>query len=143
MFDCFSRNITFMTFSRGRFWYFHASASSSLVTLSFNWYMFIISIHLFGWEFKAGNTVQMISSLNLISHLKYLKTLMHCHMWLEGCPNPYKMEQCWECTFLELFTHMNTKWALKKDFIIGLQNYKLACMANLAIKAGLAMHASW
>ena len=54
------------------------------------------------------------------------------HMWLEGCPNPYKMEKGWECTFLKLFTHMNTKWASKKDFIIGLQNYKLACMDNPA-----------
>ena len=42
------------------------------------------------------------------------------------------MEQSWECTFLKVFTHMNTKWASKKDFIIGLQNYKLACMADPA-----------
>ena len=31
------------------------------------------------------------------------------HVWLEGCPKPYKMEQSWECTFLELFAYMNTK----------------------------------
>ena len=31
------------------------------------------------------------------------------HMWLEGYPNPHKMEQSWECTFLEVFTHMNRK----------------------------------
>ena len=24
------------------------------------------------------------------------------HMWLVGCPNPSKIEQCWECTFLNL-----------------------------------------
>ena len=54
-------------------------------------------------------------------------------MWLEGCPNPYKMEQSWECTFLKLFTHMNTKSASKKDFIIGLQNYQLARTANPAL----------
>ena len=55
------------------------------------------------------------------------------HMWLEDCPNPYKMEQSWESTFLELFTHMNTKSASKKDFIFGLQNYQLACTANPAL----------
>ena len=31
------------------------------------------------------------------------------HMWLEGNPSPYEMEQSWDCTFLELFAHMNTK----------------------------------
>ena len=44
------------------------------------------------------------------------------HMWLEGCPNPHKMEQSCEYTFLEFFVYMNTKWASKKkDFIIVLQ----------------------
>ena len=27
------------------------------------------------------------------------------HMRLGGCPNPNKMEQCWKCTFLNLYTH--------------------------------------
>ena len=31
------------------------------------------------------------------------------HKWLEGNPSPYEMEQSWDCTFLELFAHMNTK----------------------------------
>ena len=31
------------------------------------------------------------------------------YVWLEGCPNPYKMEQSRECTFLKLFIHTNTK----------------------------------
>ena len=31
------------------------------------------------------------------------------HMWLGGCPNPSKMEQFWECTFLKLYTHVKTK----------------------------------
>ena len=53
----------------------------------------------------------------------YVVSLLHTHMWLEGCPNPHKMEQSWECTFLELFAHMNTKLASKKEFINGLQNY--------------------
>ena len=57
------------------------------------------------------------------------------HMWLECYPNPNKMEQSWECTFLKPFRHMKIKLASKKDFIIGLQNYQLAW-------AGSAMHAS-
>ena len=38
------------------------------------------------------------------------------HMWLEGYPNPYKMEQSWERTFLRLFTHTNPKSASKIIF---------------------------
>ena len=54
------------------------------------------------------------------------------HMWLEGCPNPSKMEQSWECTFLRLFTHTNTKLASKTNSIIGLQRYQQASTANTA-----------
>ena len=25
-----------------------------------------------------------------------------CDMWLMGCPNPYKMQKSWECTFLKV-----------------------------------------
>ena len=31
------------------------------------------------------------------------------HMWLGGCPNPSKIEKCWECTFLIVYTHVKTK----------------------------------
>ena len=31
------------------------------------------------------------------------------HMWLMGCPNPYMMQESWECTFLKVFTHIETK----------------------------------
>ena len=55
------------------------------------------------------------------------------HMWLVGCPNPYKMEQSWECTFLRLFTHTNPKSASKIIFIIGLKNYYLSSTANTAL----------
>ena len=41
-------------------------------------------------------------------------TGMTLHIWLEGCPKPYKMEKCQGCTFLELFIHINTKLASKK-----------------------------
>ena len=55
-------------------------------------------------------------------------------MCLEGCLNPYKMKQSWECTFLELFAHnYEYKMIIKKDFIIGLQNYQLAFKANPAL----------
>ena len=54
------------------------------------------------------------------------------HMWLLGWPNPYKMEQSWECTFLRLFTHTNTNLASKNNFIIGLKNYQLSGTANPA-----------
>ena len=36
-------------------------------------------------------------------------------MWLEGCHNPYKMEQSWECTFLKLFAHRKTILGRKKN----------------------------
>ena len=72
---------------------------------------------------------------------KYEKTFIeNTHMWLVGYSNPSKMEQSWEYTFLRLFTHINTKSASKKDFIIGPQNYLLACMANQALM-GLIGHA--
>ena len=29
----------------------------------------------------------------------YLLQRSAFHMWLEGCPNPCKMEQSWKCTF--------------------------------------------
>ena len=64
------------------------------------------------------------------------------HMWLEGCPNPYKMEQSWECTFLKPFTHMKTKLGWKKFFIIGLQRYKIASMADLAHQGWISL-ACW
>ena len=31
------------------------------------------------------------------------------HMWLVGFPNPNKMEQSWEYTFLKLYKHKMTK----------------------------------
>ena len=50
--------------------------------------------------------------------LVIIQILVWVHMWLVGCPNPYKIEQSWECIFLTLFTQMKTKSASKKDFII-------------------------
>ena len=59
-------------------------------------------------------------------------SLVHAHMWLEGCPNPNQMEQSWECTFLRLFNHANTKSASKTNSIIGLKRYQQASTANRA-----------
>ena len=40
------------------------------------------------------------------------------HMWLMGCPNPCEMQQSWEWTFLKHYSQVNTKWALKRNFIV-------------------------
>ena len=53
-------------------------------------------------------------------------------MWLISYPNSYKMEQSLECFFETLYTYED-KMSIKKDFIIGLQNCQLACMANPAL----------
>ena len=53
-------------------------------------------------------------------------------MWLMDYCNPSKFEQSWECTFLNGFTHMSTKWTLKTIIIIGLQSWQLGSTANPA-----------
>ena len=45
---------------------------------------------------------------------------MALHMWLVALPNPCELQQSWECIFLKHYSHMNTKWALKKKSINGL-----------------------
>ena len=54
------------------------------------------------------------------------------HMWLEGCPNPYKMEKKSGVQFFETLYPYEDKIRIISFFIIVLQNYKLACMADLA-----------
>ena len=86
--------------------------------------------------------------MNLFCHGIYFGGLIRCpgpvfyslhplfgyaHTWLMGCPNPCKLQKNWECTFVKVFTHTKTKWASKKHFIIGLQNYQLECLANPAM----------
>ena len=39
--------------------------------------------------------------------------LLDLQMWLMGCPNPYKMHENSDCTFLKVFTHSKTKRASK------------------------------
>ena len=53
----------------------------------------------------------------MISFFLLHKTILVLHMWLEGCPNPNKMEQSWECTFLKLFKYTyEDKMSIKKRF---------------------------
>ena len=89
-----------------------------------------------GWFYYLWPCFVCGATSNILRHwtIRFWSFLKHYrHMWLEGCPNPHKMEQSWECTFWGLFTHMNTNWASKKYFIIGLQYYELVCTATLAL----------
>ena len=55
------------------------------------------------WDTKGnGNKVCINDSCLLI----LCRTV---HMWLMGCPNPYKLRESWECTFLQVFKHTKTK----------------------------------
>ena len=54
------------------------------------------------------------------------------HMWLMGCPNPCKLKQSWEFTFLKVFTYTKTKGALKFFFTDLFKSYQLSNMANTA-----------
>ena len=53
--------------------------------------------------------------------MKVWFSAVHTHLCLGGCPNPSKVEQCWKCTFLNLYTHGKTKLASKKFSTFGLQ----------------------
>ena len=44
------------------------------------------------------------------------------HMWQMGYPNPYKLQESWECTFLIVSTYKNTKWGPKRFFTDQFQN---------------------
>ena len=50
----------------------------------------------------------------------YKIILLGVHMWQGGHHNPCEMQDCWECTFLKHYPHVNTKWALKRFFIVAL-----------------------
>ena len=49
------------------------------------------------------------------------------HMCLVGLLNPCELQQCWECIFLKHYSHVNTKWALKKNSIN-------SCLSNCIFK---------
>ena len=54
-------------------------------------------------------------------------------MFLIGYPNPFKLQQIWECTFLKVFDHTKTKLASKQFFSWQIQNYQLTVTANSAL----------
>ena len=54
------------------------------------------------------------------------------HMWLVEPPNPNKIEQCWECIFLKVYTQVITKIASKFFFtFIPLRKPRLSKMASI------------
>ena len=54
------------------------------------------------------------------------------HMWLGGCPKPSKIEQCWECTFMNFYAHVKTKLISKNFSTFGPQRKQLLCTADTA-----------
>ena len=54
------------------------------------------------------------------------------HMWLMGCPNPYELQQKWECIFLKVFSCTKIMWASKNLLTCRIQNYQLR-KANSAL----------
>ena len=53
-------------------------------------------------------------------------------MWLVEPPNPNKMEQCWECIFLKVYTQVITKIASKFFFTFPpLRKPRLSKMASI------------
>ena len=63
------------------------------------------------------------------------------HMWLMGCPNPCKLEQKLECTFLKPFIQVKTKWASKKFSIYAIQSYQLHSKADSAHQGWIGLTA--
>ena len=57
--------------------------------------------------------ITTVAEIADIATIDIIAEIAKIHMWLVGCPNPSKIEQCWECTFLNLYTRMKTKWASK------------------------------
>ena len=51
-------------------------------------------------------------------------------MCLMGCPNPYELQQSWECTILKVLSFTKIIWSSKKIFTYRIQNYQLSSMAN-------------
>ena len=49
-----------------------------------------------------------------------------------GCPNPYELQQSWECTILKVLSFTKIIWSSKKIFTYWIQNYQLSSMANSA-----------
>ena len=63
------------------------------------------------------------------------------HMWLMGCPNPCKLEQKLECTFLKPFIQVKIKWASKEISIYAIQSYQLHSKADSAHQGWIGLTA--
>ena len=62
-------------------------------------------------------------------------------MWLMGCPNPCKLEQKLECTFLKPFIQVKIKWASKEISIYAIQSYQLHSKADSAHQGWIGLTA--
>ena len=63
------------------------------------------------------------------------------HMWLMGCPNPCKLEQKLECTFLKPFIQVKIKWTSKEFSIYAIQSYQLHSKADSAHQGWIGLTA--
>ena len=58
----------------------------------------------------------------------YMRRMAISHMWLGGCPNPSKMEQCWECTFLGCAAILAAAQPLKIVFVVVVVVLSFCCV---------------
>ena len=58
-----------------------------------------------------------------------------------GCPNPCKLEQKLECTFLKPFIQVKIKWASKEFSIYAIQSYQLHSKADSAHQGWIGLTA--
>ena len=64
--------------------------------------------------------------------VRSISNTLWIHMWLVELPNPNKMEQCWECIFLKVYTQVITKIASKFFFTFPpLRKPRLSKMASI------------
>ena len=69
---------------------------------------------------------------NVTTPLYYNRKDRVRHMWLVEPPNPNKIEQCWECIFLKVYTQVITKIASKFFFTFPpLRKPRLSKMASI------------
>ena len=59
----------------------------------------------------------------------------------DGLPQPLKLEQKLECTFLKPFIQVKTKWASKKFSIYAIQSYQLHSKADSAHQGWIGLTA--
>ena len=60
-------------------------------------------------------------------------------MWLEGCPNPSKMEQSWECTFWDSLPIQIQNWHQKQILSLEFRDTSNQALPIQPIEAELAV----